>query len=67
MVKVYGWLGWASSRTTRGMRNRPFDAVLLRRDGGNREVPPSGWAAPEDDERVFRSVIWAAWSDREST
>ena len=33
--------------------------------GGNREVPPGGRAAPEDHERVLRSVIWAAWPDRE--
>ena len=52
---------------TRGMRNRPFDAVLLRRDGGKREVPPGGWAAPEDHERVLRSVIRAAWPDRGPT
>ena len=32
VVEVWGWLGWASSGTTRGMRNRPFDALLLRRD-----------------------------------
>ena len=24
---------------------------------------PGGWAAPEDQERVLRSVIWAAWPD----
>ena len=35
VVEVYGWLSWACSGTTRGMRNRLFDAVLLRRDGGN--------------------------------
>ena len=67
VVEVYGWLGWACSGTTRGMINRPFDAVLLRRDGGNREVPPGGRAAPEDHERVLRTVIWAAWPDREPT
>ena len=67
MGEVYGWLCWANQGTTRGLRNRPFDAVLLRRDGGNREVPPGGWAAPEDHERVLRSVIWAAWPDREPT
>ena len=39
VVEVYRWLSWTSSGTTRGMRNRPFDAVLLWRDGGNREVP----------------------------
>ena len=38
--EVYGWLCCANQGTTRGLRNRPFDAVLLRRDGGNREVPP---------------------------
>ena len=67
VVEVYGWLSWASSGTTRGMRNRPFDAVLLRRDEGNREVPPGGWAAPGDHERVLRSVIRAAQPDREPT
>ena len=40
--EVYGWLSWANPGTTRGLRNRPFDAVLLRRDGGSREVPPGG-------------------------
>ena len=63
MGEVYGWLSWANQGTTRGLRNRPFDAVLLRRDGGNQEVPPGGWAAPEDHERVLRSVIRAAWPD----
>ena len=43
MEEVYGWLSWANQGTTRGLRNRPLDAVLLRRDGGNREVPPGGW------------------------
>ena len=42
VVEVYGWLSWACSGTSRGMRNRPFDAVLLWRDGGNPEVPPGG-------------------------
>ena len=67
VVEVYGWLSWACSGTTRGMRNRPFDAVLLRRDGGNLEVPLGGWAAPEDHERVLRTVIWAVWPDRKPT
>ena len=67
VMEVYGWLGWASSGTTRGMRNRPFNAVLLRRDGGNREMPPGGWVAQEDHLRVLRSMIWAGWSDREPT
>ena len=65
--EVYGWLCWANQGTTRGLRNRPFDAVLLQRHGGNREVPQGGWAAPEDHERVLRSVIRAAWPDREPT
>ena len=55
--EMYGWLSWANQGTTRGLRKRPFDAVLLRRDRGNQEVPPGGWAAPEDHERVLRSVI----------
>ena len=63
-MEVYRWLSWACSGTTRGRGNRPFDAVLLRRDGGNREVPPGGWAAPEDHERVLRAVIRAAWPHR---
>ena len=67
VVEVYGWLSWACSGTTRGMRNRPFDAVLLWRDGGNREMPQGGWAAPEDHRRVLRAVIRAAWPDREPT
>ena len=67
MVEVYGWLSWACSGTTRGMRNRPFDAVLLRRDGENREVPPGGWAAPEDHQRVLWSVIRVALPEREPT
>ena len=45
---VYGGLSWAYQGTTRGMRNQPFDAVLLWRDGGNQEAPPGGRAAPED-------------------
>ena len=65
MVEVYGWLSRACSGTARGMRNRPFDAVLLRRDAGNREVPPGGWADPEDHKGVLQAVIRAAWPDRE--
>ena len=49
------------------MRNWSFHAVLLQRDGGNREVPPGGWAAPEDHERALRALIRAAWPDREPT
>ena len=67
VVEVYGWLSWACSGTTRGMRNRPFDAVLPWRDRGNREVPPGGWATPGDHERVLRSVIRASWPGRERT
>ena len=65
--EVYGWLSLANQGTTRGLRNRPFDAVLLRRDKGNQEVPPGGWAAPEDHERVLRSVIRAVWPNRGPT
>ena len=65
--EVYGLLCWANQGTNRELRNRPFDALLLRRDGGNREVPSGGWAAPEDHERVLRSVIRAARPDREPT
>ena len=54
-------LSWASSGTSSGMRNRPSDAVLLRRDGGNQEVPPGGWATQEDHERVLRAVLRAGW------
>ena len=46
VVEVYGWLSWACSGTTRGMRNRPFDTVLLRRYQGNQEVPPGGVGGP---------------------
>ena len=67
LVEVYEWLSWASSGTTRAMRNRPFYAVLLRRDGGNREVPPGGWATREDQERVLRTVISAGWPNRVPT
>ena len=65
VVEVYGWLGWATSATTRGLKNRSFDAVLLRRDGGNREVPPGGRAAQEDHKRVLQGMIQAGWPDRE--
>ena len=65
--EVYGWLSWAKQGTTRGMRNRPFDAVLLRRDRVKEEVPLGGWAAPEDHEGVLRSVMWAVWPDRGPT
>ena len=67
VVEVYGWLSWATSGTTRGLRNRPFDAVLLRRDGGNQEVPPVGGVAQEDHERVLRAVIRAWCPNRKPT
>ena len=38
--------------------------------GGTEETeryPRGGWAAPEDHKRVLRSVIRAAWPDREPT
>ena len=63
-MEVYGWLSWATSGTTRGLRNRPFEAVLLRRDGGNREVPTGGGLAREEHGRVLRAVIRAGWPDR---
>ena len=44
--EVYGWLCWANQGTTRGLRNRPFDAVLLQRDGGYLEVTPGGLGSP---------------------
>ena len=53
VVEVYGWLSLASSGTTRGMRNQ--------------EVPPGGWAAPENQERILRTLIPAAWPDRALT
>ena len=62
VLEVYGWLNWATSGY---MRKRPFDAVLLWRDGGNREVPPGGWVAREDHDRFLQAVIRAGWPDRE--
>ena len=50
-----------------GVEEPALDAVRLRRDGGNREVPPGGWAALEDHEEGLRSVPRAAWPDRERT
>ena len=67
VVEVYGWLSWACSGTTRGMRNRLSDAVLLRSDRGNQDVPPGGSAAPEDHGGILRTVIRAASPDREPT
>ena len=45
VMEVYGCLSWATSGATRGLRNRPFDAVLLWRDRSKRDVPPGGWVA----------------------
>ena len=45
-------------------RNRTFEDVLLRRDGGNREAPPGGWMAREEHERLLRAVISAGWPER---
>ena len=67
VMEYYGWLSWATSGTTRGLTNRPFDAVLLRRDGGNREVPSGGWVARDDQERFLRAVVGAEWPHREPT
>ena len=66
VMEVYGWLSLTTSGITRGLRNRPFDAVLFWIDGRNREVPPGGWVAREDHERVLRDVIRAGWPDREA-
>ena len=63
VMAVHVWRSWATSGTTRGLRNRPFDAVLLRRDWGNRELPPGGPVAWEDQEGVLRAVIGAGWRD----
>ena len=67
VMEVYGWLGWASSGSTRGMRNPLSHAVFLRRDGWNQEVPLGGWVAQKDHERVLRAVVRAGWPDREPT
>ena len=63
VMEVYGWLRLATSGTTRGLRNWPFDAVLLLRDGGNRVVPPGRWVAGEDQERALQAVVRAGWPD----
>ena len=42
VMEVFGWSNWATWGTARGLRNQPFDGVLLRRDGVNQEVPPGG-------------------------
>ena len=35
--------------------------------GGNQKVPPGGWVAEKDHERVLRAVTRAGWPDREQT
>ena len=67
VMEVYGWLSWATSGSTRGLRKPRFDAVLPWRDGGNQEVPLGDWMACEDQERVLWAVIWAGWPDRGPT
>ena len=56
VLEPYEWLSWATSGYK---RNRMSDAVLLRLDVGNREVPPGRWVAREDHKRVLRAVTWA--------
>ena len=60
-MEAYRWLSWAGSGFRRGSRDRPFDAMLLPSDGGNREVPLWGRLAREDHKRVLRAVISAGW------
>ena len=67
VMEVYRWLSLATSGTTRGLRNRPFNAVLLQMDGGDQKVPPGGWVARQDHERVPRGVLGAGWPAREPT
>ena len=67
VMEVYGWLYWATSGTTRGLRNRALGAVLFRRDGGNQDVPPRQSVARKDHEGALRAVIQAGWPDREPT
>ena len=62
MLRVYGLLNWTTSEY---MRNRPFDAGLLQREGGSRKVLPGGWVAREDHERVLQAMMRARWPDRE--
>ena len=42
VMEVHRWLNWATLGTTRGLKNRPFDAMLLRRDGGTGKYPQGG-------------------------
>ena len=43
-MEVYGGLSWATSGTTRGLRNRPSHVVLLRSTGGTKKYPRGGGA-----------------------
>ena len=59
VMEVYGSLSWATSGTTRGLRNQPFDTVRPWRDGGDREVPPgAGWPGGI---RKGSSGPWSGW------
>ena len=62
VMEVYGWLSWATSGTTRGMRNWPSEAVLLRNVGGNPEVPPGGCVDREDDESRDSGGMARPWA-----
>ena len=65
-MDVFARLSQATSGTS-GLRNRPFNAVLLQRDGGKREVPLGGLVAREDFERVLRAVVCAGRLNRGPT
>ena len=52
VVEVYGWVSLACSGTTRGMRNRVFDAVLL-------------WTDRRGHGGALWAVGRAVWPDRE--
>ena len=61
MGEVYGWLSWANQGTGPSM---PCSSAGTEETG---RYSLGGWAAPEDDERVIRSVIRAARPDRGPT
>ena len=56
--------GWLSLATSGYKWNQPFDAVVLRPDEGDREVPLGGWVAQKDHKRVVRDAISAGWPDQ---
>ena len=66
VLEVYGLLSWATSGTTRGSRDGPFDAVLFWRSEENQKYPRGGWVAQEDHEGVLRTVICAGWPNQEA-